>query len=88
MTILKKMSAKLDDSHAGIRDVRIDDTNVHKLPFRIVIAEDQTVINSFNDSILNIYNFRTRARQWDPSLEQQFHILLYALEDWAQKQEL
>lgn len=56
---LKKLTAKLCDSHAYVNDERINDTNVFKLPFSIEIVQNQLVVKSINDSLSNIYNIKT-----------------------------
>lgn len=59
LTVLKKLSAKLNDSHVDVEDEKVNDVNVYKLPFSIVVAENQMVIKNINDSLSNIYNIKT-----------------------------
>jgi DNA-directed RNA polymerase subunit H (RpoH/RPB5) len=56
---LKKLTAKLDDTHAYVDESeRINDINVSKLPFSIAIVKDQLVIISLNDSLSNLYGVK------------------------------
>jgi C-terminal processing protease CtpA/Prc len=60
LLMLKKLTAKLDDSHAFVDEPeRINDVNVSKLPFSIIIVEDQLVIETYNDSLSNLYGVKT-----------------------------
>jgi len=59
LTMLKKLSAKLNDSHVDVEDDRINDYNVSKLPFSITEAENKLVIRSINDSLSNLYHVKT-----------------------------
>ena len=59
LTILKKLSAKLNDSHVFVEDERINDIHVSKLPFIINVFENQMVIKNINDSLSSIYQIET-----------------------------
>ncbi len=58
-TMLKKLTAKLDDSHAYVEDEQVNDIHVSKLPFIITVAENKMVIKSINDSLSNLYHVKT-----------------------------
>ena len=57
--LVKKLSSYLNDSHVEIEDKYRDDYNVWKLPFSVVIAEDQMIIKSVSDSLSRLYNVNT-----------------------------
>ncbi len=57
--LLKKLSSYLKDSHVDVEDKSRDDYNVWKLPFSVVIVENQMVVKSVNDSLSKLYNIRT-----------------------------
>lgn len=59
VTMLKKLSAHLNDSHVDVEGKPITDMEKLKLPFSISIAQDQLVIQSINDSLSNLYHIKT-----------------------------
>jgi C-terminal processing protease CtpA/Prc len=59
LIMLKRLSSKLNDSHASVEDKSRNNYNVFKLPFSIKVLEGQLVIQSINDSLSNVYSIKT-----------------------------
>lgn len=57
--MLKKLSAKLNDSQVSVEDNQISNNETFKLPFSIVVVDDNLVIQSINDSLLTLYHANT-----------------------------
>ncbi len=57
--LIKRLSATLGDSHVHIEDKNRDDYDVWKLPLRIVIAEEQMIIKSVDNSLSKLYDIKT-----------------------------